>query len=451
MYCSQVIREILDARELKASAQREAIEANECAVIGLGVNIPGASKRDAWIVRFLFYGEAALRRKLARSQMETNVSRFYLTKGGCFCIIPVQADARVLKSICVEFEEETSYHRLFDVDVIDKHNAPVGRSALRLPPRKCFCCDKDAVLCVRSRSHTDNEVNDKVQQMKTAFLCELNQSLLPDNLAVRACGSMVDEVFLTPKPGLVDTENSGAHDDMDLDTFMRSIGALFPHFCNLAKIGAMYSDMDTVIKKAKTEGILCEQDMFAATCGINTHKGAIFAVGWCLVAVTFSLQNGRDLLHAVPEFLREVGCREVETALMNISKPVEDLTHGEQLFLSTQCMGIRGELQSGMPSVFRVGLPAWKRHADCTEQCRNLAVLFAIISQLEDTTILSRGGRSALHEAQAAAKRLYRLSRSPDFLSQVSKADREWSEKHISPGGAADLLSVTLFLAELNR
>ena len=61
--------------------------------------------------------------------------------------------------------------------------------------------------------------------------------MTPADIARMAREALEREVLLTPKPGLVDAANAGAHRDMDKDTFLRSAAALEPWFRVLAETG----------------------------------------------------------------------------------------------------------------------------------------------------------------------------------------------------------------------
>ena len=45
-------------------------------------------------------------------------------------------------------------------------------------------------------------------------------------IARLAAAALVEEVYTTPKPGLVDLNNTGAHRDMTVQTFLYSAAAL---------------------------------------------------------------------------------------------------------------------------------------------------------------------------------------------------------------------------------
>ncbi|MBQ5983002.1 MAG: [Prevotella sp.] len=62
-------------------------------------------------------------------------------------------------------------------------------------------------------------------------------STIPYLIADLACQSLQEELDLTPKPGLVDQHDSGAHHDMDYEMMNKSIRALRPYFVELALLG----------------------------------------------------------------------------------------------------------------------------------------------------------------------------------------------------------------------
>jgi len=82
------------------------------------------------------------------------------------------------------------------------------------------------------------------------------------------------EVRLTPKPGLVDTRNSGAHRDMDLAAFERSTAAIAPWMEKFFIMGHSTAKLDpqTVMVMLRPPGLACENDMLQATGGVNTHR-----------------------------------------------------------------------------------------------------------------------------------------------------------------------------------
>lgn len=82
-----------------------------------------------------------------------------------------------------------------------------------------------------------------------------------------------------PKPGLVDRLNNGAHHDMDHALFVRSITTITPWLSRFTELGSDYADQPAgeQLRLLRPMGIACEQAMYAATGGVNTHKGDIFS------------------------------------------------------------------------------------------------------------------------------------------------------------------------------
>ena len=95
---------------------------------------------------------------------------------------------------------------------------------------------------------------------------------------------------LTPKPGLVDEHNNGAHSDMDLSLFLRSIDALTPWFRQITALSLCGADAAAL----QAAGREAEAAMFCATGGVNTHKGALFSFSVLLAALAAS--EGCELL-----------------------------------------------------------------------------------------------------------------------------------------------------------
>jgi len=78
---------------------------------------------------------------------------------------------------------------------------------------------------------------------------------------------------------------------------------------------------------------------------------------------------------------------------------------------------------------------------------------FALIASVEDTNILHRGGVQGLRFArQAAQSFLYGggVARS-DWRRRAAAVHLAFVERGLSPGGAADLLTMSLFVMQFNK
>ncbi len=275
-----------------------------------------------------------------------------------------------------------------------------------------------------------------------------------DVVARLAHGALLREVLLTPKPGLVDRRNSGAHRDMGLGTFLASAEALFPWFARFFARGMETSGgpADQVLSRLRPDGIACERAMFAATGGVNTHKGSIFAFGLLCGAAGRRFGQGQPID-------RQGVCREVTLMCRRLveaelDRAGEATTAGEHLFRRFGLTGARGEAASGFATVQSFALPAFLAVEAETgsEQHALFAAFLALLAANADTNLVSRGGLEGLAFVQREARRLLDEGgvRAPYFMAKMAAFDDALINRNLSPGGSADLLAVTWFLARLS-
>lgn len=107
-------------------------------------------------------------------------------------------------------------------------------------------------------------------------------------LAALVESALIDEVTLSPKPGLVDVRGNGAHHDLDWTLMVHSAQTLRPTFEAMALAGAQIETQAGAqlalrerIGRLGREG---EAAMLDATGGVNTHRGAIWALGLLVTA-----------------------------------------------------------------------------------------------------------------------------------------------------------------------
>ncbi len=271
----------------------------------------------------------------------------------------------------------------------------------------------------------------------------------PAHLARQA---LVKEVELTPKPGLVDRRNSGAHRDMDIDTFRRSIAAIAGGFSCFYDLGHSHATMGACdfLPLIRQTGMVCEQAMFRATGGINTHKGGIFAFG-LLCAAAGRLQGRGDTLDT------ETICS--EGAAMCATVVADDLqrnnhatTVGEHLYRRFGLTGARGEAASGYATVREKALPAYRQAQaeGCDEETALLQALLCLLAHNRDTNVVARGGLDGLAFVRKEAQKLLQEGGMfhPNGRQRMITLDESLIARNLSPGGSADLLAVTWFLAQ---
>ncbi|HEL0505729.1 TPA: triphosphoribosyl-dephospho-CoA synthase, partial [Streptococcus equi subsp. zooepidemicus] len=128
-----------------------------------------------------------------------------------------------------------------------------------------------------------------------------------DDISRLALKALLYEVSLSPKPGLVDQLDNGAHDDMSFLTFVDSALALAPFFKTYLDIGFYHAKEDPglIFERLRVSGIEAEQAMFSATKGVNTHKGVNFSLALLLGATGMYLASQPQLLAYVTAFTEE--------------------------------------------------------------------------------------------------------------------------------------------------
>lgn len=238
------------------------------------------------------------------------------------------------------------------------------------------------------------------------------------------------ELDTTPKPGLVDRQDNGAHKDMDYALMSKSISALRPYLTRLAVESA--KDIDPA--KIKEIGIEAEKAMLKATGGVNTHKGALFCIGLSVAAAS-NLASATGSVEAYS--FKEL----VSRAASEI--PSARGTHGAEAKRSFKAVGALENARAAYPELFTDWLPYYRSLEGDPFRCHK--TLLHIMTTLDDTNILHRRGAEGLAHAEAEAARLLE-----DFSeSGLSSLNKDFIRDNISPGGSADMLSLTIFIESI--
>lgn len=262
----------------------------------------------------------------------------------------------------------------------------------------------------------------------------------PVSVAELAALALYEELALTPKPGLVDRVNSGAHSDMDYGLFIRSIAAIQPWFVVFEQLGEIHADRDAgeMLRLLRPAGIACEQAMFAATGNVNTHKGGIFSLGLLCCAAGRLRGQGKSLS-------ADALCCEVShichgLVARELAARSGMATAGERQYHLLGLTGARGEAESGFATVRKHVLPGWQQYRGERRLQRALLQLMAVNP---DSNLVSRGGIGGLHYVQAYAGNLLANGWDHEALAEM---DRQLTARRLSPGGSADLLAVAWVL-----
>ncbi len=431
------LHEILDAREKRAQRQKELINKYNKPLLCFTMNIPGPIKLDRDISIGFFVGCRLLQDSLRGTHLLHR--EIHRRNTGCEAYYVVDMPADKLKELATEIENTELIGRLFDMDVLDTDGNKLSREIRR----KCLLCDNDAVVCAGRRTHPLEELTDR-----TGFLLYVAaRQYLCEFIAVQAYLALQQEVTVTPKPGLVDRNNNGAHKDMTIRHFFASANALRPYFCKFAEAGFLSRDEAPAVcfQKLRAIGIEAESAMLAATRGVNTHKGAIFSLGLCCAAAgrldpaTWSVEN----------ILQE--CAAMASGL--VGKDFSGVTAhnaqtaGENLYVRYGITGIRGQAEAGFPAVAINGLPVLRQGLAQGHSLNDVgcATLLHLICTSEDTNLIHRGGMTTKEEITSRLKTMLAQTPYPP-ITDIETLDKEFIERNLSPGGSADLLALTFFL-----
>lgn len=264
-------------------------------------------------------------------------------------------------------------------------------------------------------------------------------------LADLVVAALIEEVTLTPKPGLVDIRSRGSHRDLSWDLMCHSAWALHPTFRAMAVAGQTIEDPQRLRERIGRIGRDGEAAMMQATGGINTHRGAIWALG---LLVTAAAQDTNTL---APE---SVASRAGALARRHDRfAPAITGNNGERACHEYGVGGARAQAQAGFPHVIDIALPCLEqsRRQGDSERSARLNALLSVIAELDDTCVLSRGGTAALSAVQSGALQILEAggAGSRRGKTALQQYEQELLARHVSPGGAADLLAAALFLDKI--
>ena len=260
------------------------------------------------------------------------------------------------------------------------------------------------------------------------------------------------ELDTTPKPGLVDRNDNGAHCDMDHALMQRSIKALHPYFVRLAQLG--FNGKQPCHDEIVNIGIEAEREMFKATGGVNTHKGALFSIGLAAVALAgeafcrITQAEGCGTMA-----YNDVNSKQIQSLSNSIASlarlfPDTNGTHGSKAKANNILKGALDNAREGYTQLFKAWLPFY---IDRIAEGDNYALhktLLRIMCDLDDTNIVYRTSMETMQEVKTEARQMLDTSRNiVNFEAALQAMNTDYIHRNISPGGSADMLSLVVFLS----
>lgn len=446
------VADMMMAREARYHMQRTMLARYPgAALVCLTMNIAGPVKRTPLIERAFAWGDEAVGALLGGWAVLFHAA--ISEKSGPESVYAVSGDAGAIKRRLCGLEDGSAMGRLLDVDVIAPDGEKISRTDIGMPQRKCLLCGQDAPVCARSRAHTAAELFARANAIMDKHVSDL----YAESIAQAAQRALLYEVAVTPKPGLVDRANAGAHRDMDIFTFIDSACALRPYFEACARVGMAHrgGDPRACFDALRGRGLLAEAAMNRATGGVNTHKGAIFSLG--VYAAALGMGGGGERAEAAlarcGEMTRERMQAEMEAILAREAK-----TFGEAIYQSSGVGGVRAEAAGGFACVRESGLVRLRAALDAGLHLNDagLCALVSLMARTEDTNCVRRGGMEAAAELRRSALAMDArileaigagtlLQEMEMIRAELSQWDAQISAGGVSPGGSADMLALTLF------
>lgn len=372
---------------------------------------------------------------------------------------------------------------LLDLDLFRRHIAPalgttvrfVGTEPTDQLTRRYNQLMHEVLADVREIARLEKEGNvvsaSRVRKaMEQGDMSTIRQlvppTTLPYIIAHLATQALQAELDTTPKPGLVDKDNNGAHRDMDYALMQRSIDTLHPYFVKLALLGC--ADALPTHASIRDIGIEAERAMLSATNGVNTHKGALFSMGLAVVAAA---HEERKTAANEEQILKERnGGEDVLVSLQTTIKalaasfPDTNGTHGSKAkLLSKGTTAIKGALDNareGYEMLFAEWLPFYIERRKEHDAHTLHKTLLRIMCDLDDTNVIYRTDLATAEEVKQEARALLdsfseahtaedKEKRIAAELLALKDMDKRYTARNISPGGAADMLSLTIFIGSI--
>ena len=273
---------------------------------------------------------------------------------------------------------------------------------------------------------------------------------VPYIVAHMATRALKAELNTTPKPGLVDSHDSGAHRDMDHALMMRSIRAMHPYFVRLATLGYDSNQLpahDDIVRI----GIEAEKAMFNSTGGVNTYKGALFSMGLAVTAATYII--GRGEVATTTHGKEYVPNNLLSTTIIQLANGFPDTsgTHGSRAKQLAQAGGkLKSALDNareGYSQLFGEWLPFYETRIKGDDSYVKHKTLLRIMCDLDDTNIVYRTDYDTMLQVKTEARHLLE-----DFSEAgIEDMNRDFVSRNISPGGSADMLALVVFLFGITR
>lgn len=406
---------ILNAREAKINFIKQFLD--EYDVVTLKANIPGLNKiNHEAIILTSYFNHLMLKLNVDKS--------IYLCDEDGPMYIYIFKPNTITKDELMTYEDMPLIGRFIDLDLFKNKNAfvSVNRSVLR----KCYLCDDYAFVCIRNRKHNLNDLLNYIDTNLELFLNDFYFDIIAT--------SMLEELDLDPKFGLVTKTNNGSHQDMNYDMMKSCIPVICKDITKMFMIGYHNDDLDLVFKKIRKLGLETEKKMLEVTNGINTYKGLIFVLGCISSIIGNAFRNNYSIDECFDKL--KLMCKGISDECKEAGN-----TFGKYAYQKYGITGARGEVEAGLPNVKMV-LSLY----DLDSYDEKIKALMFLIANVDDTVLLKRCGDITKYQ------KIKTIFRETEFNSQlINQLTNNCIKDNLSFGGSADLLIVSIVLYKLKK
>lgn len=331
-----------------------------------------------------------------------------------------EMDEIQVKAIMINIEEQHELGRFIDIDVY-------GKSGLlsRNLKRKCIICNDDVVICRRNNKHGFQEIISLIRYQVKKYYTSILTQIIDE--------SIMEELDLEPKFGLVTPTSAGSHQDMDYEIMLMAKKAIIPHLIDLFFLSSESSIDFTLVEELRKIGKSAETDMLRATNNINAYKGLVFNLGLIISAYGVKLsRNCNDNIFSIVKKL---------AALLLIDDNYDSDSFGDYAYRQYSLTGVKGQALQGFIDVQK----GFKLLVDFSKNAK-LQLLIYYISTIDDTTFLKRAKSFKFYQE---VKQIFSKI-NPSYEEELIGLTDYCIKHNLSFGGSADLLVVTIFIKKMN-
>jgi holo-ACP synthase CitX len=386
-------------------------------VIVIKANIPGLNKNlsEAFILTNAFKHEVI---KL----FDVLYCEFYHSNDGPYYLIGLNdLSGMDVKLKLIKLENDHPLGRFIDLDLYDDEGTSFSRNSLRL----CYLCDNPAIICARNKTHTIAELINKVQSSVYSYLINEVTMIIEQ--------SILAELNLHPKFGLVTPFSNGSHIDMNYELMLKAKDAIVPYLVKMFIVGYENDDLMIIFKISKNIGIEAEKAMLKATNNINAYKGLIFILGLLVCSASYAIKHHQsydDIYENV-----KIMCNDIFNNINN-----EEKTFGVNAYLHNNFGGARKEAFYGLPTLNKA-VNYLKQFKTLNNESLTMTLIY-IIRLLEDSVLLKRSGSLTVYNQ---IKQRFLDIKHYD-IDQINELTTYCIKHNLSFGGSADLLIGAVFI-----